>query len=166
MSAVQFVIIFFYVVSVSYSLPIIATWYCSLTNPQQYGYCGNPNAGWVADCGISIQNPPCSGCGITALNPLLYNNNTNSHTCQWKGVGCGICWKLNGVVLVMVTDCCAGYSNQCSCFDCPTNPSCDWCAKGDNWHFDLDVNSFLKVCGNLDQGHCEIKSAQIVDCPK
>eukprot|EP01123_Difflugia_compressa_P015665 TRINITY_DN8933_c0_g1_i1.p1 TRINITY_DN8933_c0_g1~~TRINITY_DN8933_c0_g1_i1.p1 ORF type:complete len:166 (+),score=19.44 TRINITY_DN8933_c0_g1_i1:37-534(+) len=149
------------------SIPIYATWYCSLSDPTQYGYCGNPSAGWVADCGISVQQPPCSGCGITALNPAFYNQNSSSHDCHWKGVGCGECWEITGpggTAKVMVTDCCAGYKGACSCLNCPTDPGCDWCASGDNWHFDLDISTFNFVCQSTTAGHCQLSSANSVSC--
>eukprot|EP01120_Amphizonella_sp_Union-15-10_P017239 TRINITY_DN9521_c0_g1_i1.p1 TRINITY_DN9521_c0_g1~~TRINITY_DN9521_c0_g1_i1.p1 ORF type:complete len:192 (-),score=29.65 TRINITY_DN9521_c0_g1_i1:73-603(-) len=154
----------------STDVPIIATWYCSLFDPTKYGYCGNPSANWVADCNIPVRSPPCSGCGIAALNPAYYNQNQASHTCRWIGPACGSCWRLTGVggsKTVKITDCCAGYANACSCLSCPTNPGCDWCEKGDNWHFDLDIDSFTTVCGSggVNAGHCQLYSATGVSCP-
>jgi len=149
-------------------VPIIATWYCSLTDPVKYSYCGNPSAGWVADCGISVQHAPCPGCGIAALNPGTYNKNNSSHTCVWQGKACGECWRISGPggqATVMITDCCAGYETACTCLSCPTNPGCDWCAKGDNFHFDVDIDTFNHICANTPTGHCVLSGATQVGCP-
>jgi len=65
----------------------------------------------------------------------------------------------------MVTDCCAGYLNNPSCLTDPTYPLCDWCAANSHSHFDLDVASFQKTCGDIGQGHCPLTSAIPVPCP-
>ncbi|KAL0477691.1 hypothetical protein AKO1_013484 [Acrasis kona] len=148
---------------------IIASYYCSLTDPVHLGYCGNPAADWVAACGISVAKPPCEGCGITAFNPAAYNQDKTRHNCQWQGKSCGQCWKISGAggsKKVMVTDCCAGYPGTCSCLDCPTVPLCDWCATGDHLHFDLDIDSFNTVCGpsGVQRGHCDINEAIRIPC--
>lgn len=143
---------------------IYATWYCSLTNPAQYGYCGNAAAGGVADCNIDALHPP-AGLGIAAQNPAAFTG--GSTTCHWAGSNCGACYKLQGPKgskTIIVTDCCAGYPGNPSCV---TNPvgNCDWCAANSHLHFDLDTDSFNTVCGSIDLGSCKITSATKVACP-
>jgi len=141
---------------------IYATWYCSLTNPGTYGYCGNSAAGGVADCNIDALTQP----GIAANNPLLFTLGGSS-TCHWEGANCGTCYTLTGPAgsqTVMITDCCAGYPGNPSCTESSVS-NCDWCAANAHSHFDLDVDSFQKVCGSIDQGSCKVSSAVQVSCP-
>jgi hypothetical protein len=135
-----------------------------LTNPGQYGYCGNAAAGGVADCNIDALHPP-AGLGIAAQNPVAFTG--GSTTCHWAGSNCGSCYTLqgpHGSKTVIVTDCCAGYPGNPSCV---TNPvgNCDWCAANSHLHFDLDTDSFTTVCGSIDLGSCKITSATKVSCP-
>jgi len=137
---------------------IYGTWYCSLTNPSQYGSC-NPGA-----CGFNVG--PNMGYGIAALNPKYYDGGS---ACQYKGSGCHKCWKVSGpagTVKVIISDCCAGYPGHCSCLQCPSEPSCDWCASGDHWHFDFDRDSFVGLCGQsgIQAGHCQLSNAVEVGC--
>jgi len=141
---------------------IYATWYCSLTDPGEYGYCGDTAAGGVADCNIDALTQP----GIAANNPMLFTLG-GSATCHWEGANCGNCYSLNGPVgstTVMITDCCAGYLGNPSCLSSNPPWNCDWCAANSHSHFDLDVNSFQKVCGSINQGHCQLNSAYPVAC--
>lgn len=107
----------------------------------------------------------------------------------------------NSVVIVGITDCCAGYlliitllllsfvffiialrtfplslsfwtliedsySGHPSCLNDPTDAQCDWCASGDNNHFDLDYDTFSDLCGDagIQAGHCELSQAVQVAC--
>jgi LysM repeat protein len=146
--------------------PIWATWYCSLTNPGQYSACGSGSPA-VADCGnVNIYGLPGSAQGIAANNPLAFTNG-GSYTCHWNGASCGNCYNLQGPSgsrKVVISDCCAGYpgNTQCTASNPPGN--CDWCAANANWHFDLDVDSYLAVCGNLDAGSCQLRSATPTAC--
>jgi hypothetical protein len=146
--------------------PIWATWYCSLSNPGQYSACGNGNPA-VGDCGnVNVYGLPGSAQGIAANNPLAFTNG-GSTTCHWNGATCGVCYNLSGPAgsrKIVVSDCCAGYpgNTQCTAPNPPGN--CDWCAANSNWHFDLDVDSFIAVCGNLDAGSCQLNSATPTGC--
>jgi hypothetical protein len=87
--------------------------------------------------------------------------------CSYKGPSCGGCWALKGpggTANIQVTDCCAGYPGKPSCLN-SKDPYCDWCAANDHQHFDLDWDSFTRVCGGeVDQGNCKI-SASKISCP-
>jgi len=146
----------------------IATWYCSLTDPNTYSYCyntGDPNH--EADCTIDVTKIG-SSLGVAANNPLLFSKGSKS-VCSWNGANCGTCYRLTGPggsKTVMVTDCCAGYSGNCQCDQGCTDGQCDWCAANSHNHFDLDYDSFLTVCGSqASNGHCSISTATVVGCP-
>jgi len=138
------------------SKPLWATWYCELSDPSSCN---------IGACGYTLTGPPCPGCGIVALNPVIYDSGSS---CEYQGPACGQCWYLTGPggsVTVMVTDCCAGYPGAVSCLVDRVN-GCDWCASGDNWHYDLDEASFNTVCGSLaSSGACQLSNAYIVSCP-
>jgi len=139
------------------SLPNIATWYCSTSNPGSYGSC------FPGSCGTYSS---INGHGIVALNPKLFGTGS---ACAYQGSACGQCWKITGptgTTTVAVTDCCAGYSGHPSCLSDPSDSTCDWCAADDNNHFDLDHDSFSTVCGSagFGAGHCTLSSVTKVAC--
>jgi len=143
---------------------IYATWYCSLTD-SSLGVCGYAGSGGDADCPIDALTQP----GIAANNPLLFTKGGSS-TCHWAGANCGTCYTLygpSGSTTIMVTDCCAGYPGNPSCL-VSTEANCDWCAANTHSHFDLDYNSFSKVCGSkgIAAGNCPLSQAIQVPCPK
>eukprot|EP00026_Physarum_polycephalum_P020043 Phypoly_transcript_22384.p1 GENE.Phypoly_transcript_22384~~Phypoly_transcript_22384.p1 ORF type:complete len:155 (+),score=23.00 Phypoly_transcript_22384:77-541(+) len=149
-------VVLFAFIACAFGIPNIATWYCSLD--------GSKGSCFPGGCGT--YNDPNPGTGITALNPALFGTGS---ACSYKGPACGQCWSLQGPAghrIVTVTDCCAGYPNQPSCLQDPSDPSCDWCAKGDNNHFDLDYDSFVTVCGSagVQAGHCVLQDAAKVGC--
>jgi len=135
--------------------PIVATWYCSLTDSSK-GSC------FPGSCGT--YSAAVGGYGIAALNPSDFDGGS---VCQYKGSACGQCWKLSGpggVANIQVTDCCAGYPGNPSCLS-STDPLCDWCADNNNQHFDLDWDSYSTVCGGqANAGHCILNSAQLIAC--
>jgi len=137
--------------------PIIATWYCSLDGSQ--GSC------FPGSCGTS--GPAISGYGIAALNPGAFEDDS-SNTCIYQSSSCGQCWALTGpggTANIQVTDCCAGYAGNPSCLS-SSEADCDWCASNDNFHFDLDWNSYATVCaGQTNAGHCQLSSATLITCP-
>jgi hypothetical protein len=65
----------------------------------------------------------------------------------------------------MVTDCCAGYPGNPSCLSENPPADCDWCAANSHSHFDLDVDTFERVCGSTGLGHCQLTQAIQVGCP-
>eukprot|EP01111_Echinosteliopsis_oligospora_P010042 TRINITY_DN304_c0_g1_i1.p1 TRINITY_DN304_c0_g1~~TRINITY_DN304_c0_g1_i1.p1 ORF type:complete len:154 (-),score=31.50 TRINITY_DN304_c0_g1_i1:93-554(-) len=136
------------------AIPSIATWYCSLDGSK--GNC------FPGSCGTYTSN----GHGVCAMNPQLYGT---GGACSYQGPACGSCWSLNGPsgsATVQVTDCCAGYPGNPSCLSDPSDPSCDWCASGDNNHYDLDWDTFNTVCGQngVNAGHCELNDVTQVGC--
>jgi len=100
------------------------------------------------------------------MNPSDFDGGS---ACEYKGSACGQCWALTGPggsAHIQVTDCCAGYASNPSCLTSPTVADCDWCAKNDNQHFDLDWDSYSTVCGGqANAGHCTLTSAVLVNCP-
>jgi len=65
-----------------------------------------------------------------------------------------------------VTDCCAGYPGSPSCL-VSKDSQCDWCAANSHSHFDLDFDSFKRVCGDdgVSNGNCQLSQAIQVSCP-
>jgi len=140
-------------------LPIIATYYCSVTNVAAYGSC------FPGSCGT--ESRAISSFGIAALNPTAFDGGS---VCKYQGSACGQCWQLGGPTgsaNIQVTDCCAGYPGNPSCLSDPSDSQCDWCAAEDNQHFDLDYDSFMTVCGSqgVNAGHCKLNSATLISCP-
>jgi len=89
--------------------------------------------------------------------------------CAYQGSSCGKCYALSGPggsANIQVTDCCAGYPSSPSCVTSPSDAYCDWCAHNDHTHFDLDWDSYARVCaGQTDNGHCTLNSAVEIACP-
>eukprot|EP00026_Physarum_polycephalum_P015230 Phypoly_transcript_15866.p1 GENE.Phypoly_transcript_15866~~Phypoly_transcript_15866.p1 ORF type:complete len:220 (+),score=29.69 Phypoly_transcript_15866:182-841(+) len=134
-----------------------ATWYCSLDGSQ--GSC------FPGACGTYAKVPGTEG--IAATNPKLFSLGSKS-VCQYQQAACGTCWKLTGPAgsrLVGITDCCAGYAGNPSCYAGSKTDYCDWCAGNDHQHFDLDTDSFRAVCGDIGLGSCHLNSAVQVTCP-
>jgi len=151
--------IFLVLISVTYvfSYPSVATWYCSLSNSGEYGSC------FPGSCGTYSS---INGHGIASQNPQLYGG---ASTCHYQGSSCGQCWQLSGpggTATVAITDCCAGYPGNPSCETDPSDNTCDWCADNNHWHFDLDRDSFVQVCGQsgLNAGHCNLSNTVQVGC--
>jgi len=140
-----------------YTYPAVATYYCSLSNPSAVGSC------FPGSCGTYSS---INGHGIAAINPLAFDGTS---ACEYQGSSCGSCYHIVGPVnsaTVAVTDCCAGYVADQSCETAPPGVTCDWCAKNDHMHFDLDLDTFSSICGSagLNAGHCAISSFAKVAC--
>jgi len=103
------------------------------------------------------------------MNPAAFTGGGSNAVCKYQGSACGQCWQLTGpagTAKIQVTDCCAGYPGHASCLN-SKDPLCDWCAGNDHLHFDLDMDSFNKVCGaaGVHAGNCAISSAVSIACP-
>ena len=90
--------------------------------------------------------------------------------CKCNGSGfeeCGPC--VNAPDLEVNCSCVGavpGVYSQCCGDGCAsTAADCDWCASNNHPHFDLDIDTFNHVCGNLaSAGSCQLSQAQYVPC--
>ena len=91
-------------------------------------------------------------------------------SCPSKGTGIGECGgQCIGYTWPPVADLtpncqCRGSANTIS--TCSTQQNCDWCAANDHPHFDLDTDSFNRICGAAGSaGSCSIASVTpIANC--